>query len=320
VRGNVNGRIVRLPVSVHKLGKTAQNPDAVLGLLFARSKVTAIEETLWDRDSRAAEKEIVELGERFKLVTRFTSLVAVDRSRTLGGGSPDKVVQPLEGPEGVDLDMAGGRDSSAQRGRRVVIQSSSVEIIEKKGEGSGGGLSGVGSAAGDEGVQKPKNKSPSGRAPAAAPAKPAPTAAAPPPPQAPPVAQSEPPGKDDAPAPAEAAPSEPKAEAPAANANEENGYGYEFQDQSAHHESLRSPDFEGDAASDDCARDPEACEALKAARSSKEDGTASHEEGRVERGDRGCGCGIPARRANPAFALLALAMLGLFVLRRRGRG
>jgi Ca-activated chloride channel family protein len=303
VRGTVNGRVVRLPVSVRALGATAQNPDAILGLLYARSKVTAIEETLWDRDSHAAEKEIVELGEKFKLVTRFTSLVAVDRSRTVGDGRPDKLVQPLEAPEGVDLGMAGGRERSVRRGR-VVAQSGSVQVGE-----SGGGLSALGEAKGDESSKKPKSKSPSGRAPA--PAKPAPTAAAPPPPQAPPpVVQNEPAPTDEGGVPAPTLNNPVSGTSAAAEANEE-GYAYGYQDQSAQHEALRSQSSDDAAAADPCAQDPAACPASQA---------KSHDQGRVEPGDRGCGCGIPKGRARSAFAFTALAMLCLFVLRRRGHG
>jgi hypothetical protein len=197
-----------------------------------------------------------------------------------------------------------------------VAQSGSVQISEK-GEASGGGLSAISEVRSDESDTKPKSKSPSGRAPA--PAKPAPTAAAPPPPQAPPpVVQNEPAPKDE-PAPAETL-SEPVSGTSATAESKEEGYAYGFQDQSAQHEALRSQNPDDDRAADPCAQDPAGCQDPGTARSSKEDSSASYDQGRVEPGDRGCGCGIPKGRARSGFALAALAMLCLFVLRRRGRG
>jgi hypothetical protein len=44
--------------------------------------------------------ELVALGERFGLVTPFTSLVAVDASRRVGDGAPFVIEQPVYAPAG----------------------------------------------------------------------------------------------------------------------------------------------------------------------------------------------------------------------------
>ncbi len=50
--------------------------------------------------------EITRLGIAHRIVTRFTSFVAVDTSRVVGDGRPGTVAQPVEIPEAVDVTMA----------------------------------------------------------------------------------------------------------------------------------------------------------------------------------------------------------------------
>jgi MYXO-CTERM domain-containing protein len=78
-------------------------------LTRARTKVDDLSEALAS-GSLDARQRITQLGLRFKLVTPFTSFVAVDDSRGGGDGDPRRVVQPAERSEGVDLDMAGGHE------------------------------------------------------------------------------------------------------------------------------------------------------------------------------------------------------------------
>ncbi len=291
VTAKLAGKEIRLPVSVRPLGATGAAPDAILGLLFARSKVTAIEETLWDRDSRAAESEIVELGERFKLVTRFTSLVAVDRSRTVGDGSPRKVVQPLEEPEGVDVDSAGGRSAAPGRGRVLITESSSVEIADARKDKGGSGSAKAEKKAASRGGARPASATP--------PAKPAP--AAPPPAEAQSSGLS---AVGEAPADFEGkrvdVPEEPVAEPPLAQAEGEDaapvdGYGYTFGDD--------GPEFEDDRSAPKPSPAP----------------TSVAKDSATVEPKRGCGCGIPTAPVSGGYAAAALALVAALVLRRRGR-
>lgn len=64
----------------------------------------------------AAVKQITQLGLDFHLVTRFTSLVAVDNSRVVGDGKPRLVVEALDEPAGVDVAMAGGEQGQQESG------------------------------------------------------------------------------------------------------------------------------------------------------------------------------------------------------------
>jgi Ca-activated chloride channel family protein len=79
----------------------------ILTSLWARERIADLDRRALA--GRLAEPEhdarITELGLEHQLVTAFTSLVAVDSSRQVGDGRPDRVVQPIELPEGVDRDM-----------------------------------------------------------------------------------------------------------------------------------------------------------------------------------------------------------------------
>ena len=62
-----------------------------------------------------AQARITRLGLTHHLVTRFTSFVAVDTTRRVGAGTPEQVVQPVERPEGVDVEAASGRITLSER-------------------------------------------------------------------------------------------------------------------------------------------------------------------------------------------------------------
>jgi MYXO-CTERM domain-containing protein len=54
--------------------------------------------------NRAAVEQVTQLGLEHRLVTPYTSLVAVDRSRVVSSGGPTTVLVPQEQPEGVPFD------------------------------------------------------------------------------------------------------------------------------------------------------------------------------------------------------------------------
>ena len=105
VRAKVGDRAIEIPVEVRR---AAGGTQGTLGRLWARAKVASLSEKLWDGPDPSVEKEITDLGIRFHLVTPFTSLIAVDHSKKVGDGDPETIEQPVEAPEGVDPEMAGG--------------------------------------------------------------------------------------------------------------------------------------------------------------------------------------------------------------------
>lgn len=160
---------VEVPIAVRE-AETQGKPSHALGSLWARAKIDDLEEGLLDGSQPDARARITELGLSHRLVTRFTSFVAIDSSRRVSNGDPRQVVQPAERPEGVDVARAGGR---------VLISEDSavVELSEKDR----------------------KKEHAAGAAPAAAdkpalsePAAPEPAPAPPPPSQAPPPVEAAP--------------------------------------------------------------------------------------------------------------------------------
>jgi Ca-activated chloride channel family protein len=99
--GKRRGHDVVIPVAVAH----ANEKDRTLRTLWARAQIADLEALSWSGEN--VEDRITDLGLRFRLVTAYTSLVAIDRDRVVGDGAPDLVVQPVEVPEGVDGDMAG---------------------------------------------------------------------------------------------------------------------------------------------------------------------------------------------------------------------
>ncbi|MCX4247572.1 VIT domain-containing protein [Paraliomyxa miuraensis] len=94
----------RIPVEIQRTSED----DRTMSTLWARAKVDELEARLWSGHDEEAVDEITALGLQHHMVTAYTSLVAVDRSRRVGNGRPSHVVQPTHAPEGVDVEMAGG--------------------------------------------------------------------------------------------------------------------------------------------------------------------------------------------------------------------
>jgi hypothetical protein len=101
---SANGPI-DIPVTVVPASKKDRRD--VLGVLWARSRMGGLEVDLASGDA-GAQATITKLGLDFGIVTRFTSFIAVDLSRRSQDGTPTRVVQPSDAPDGVDLESAGG--------------------------------------------------------------------------------------------------------------------------------------------------------------------------------------------------------------------
>jgi Ca-activated chloride channel family protein len=102
---------VTLAVERHEVRAPGER-GGVLGALWARAKVTFLEEESWLGTRPNAAREITELGLSYDLVTPYTSFVAVDESRRVSSGDPRQLTQPVEVPEGVDGIAAGARQEA----------------------------------------------------------------------------------------------------------------------------------------------------------------------------------------------------------------
>ncbi|MCA9257438.1 MAG: hypothetical protein KDA33_17445, partial [Phycisphaerales bacterium] len=142
---------------------------SALSSLWARAKVDSI----MNRDLRAAQQgnfpedwrqEIVEIGETFQIMTKYTSFVAVEQLRVTLGGEPVRIHVPVELPDDwapeneitqrLIVDAAGYEDWPAEVDRQVAgeryyryqLALKQAEEAKKSAETSDGDLDGDGVA------------------------------------------------------------------------------------------------------------------------------------------------------------------------------
>ncbi|MEE8409783.1 MAG: AgmX/PglI C-terminal domain-containing protein, partial [Myxococcota bacterium] len=106
VRGTTDHKTMELPVNVTLPEK--EEKHEILATLWARAKIGSLERQLWNGHGSQAVEAITQLGIDFRIVTKYTSFVAVDRSKRVNGETRT-IVQPIESPEGVDPVMAGAK-------------------------------------------------------------------------------------------------------------------------------------------------------------------------------------------------------------------
>jgi len=104
VRGVTDDGPVELPLAVTLPEASKRFPATPT--LWARARVAELEKRLWDGPDQQAIDLIEETGLEHRIVTAYTSFVAVDRSRTVGDGTGPTVVQPVEAADGVDMEAA----------------------------------------------------------------------------------------------------------------------------------------------------------------------------------------------------------------------
>ncbi len=142
LRGKSHGQFMQLPLEVdlppYTSGTSAHE------VLWARAKVDGLSRELWTGESSRVVEEIADVGLTFHLVTAYTSLVAVDRSRTVAGRL-QTIVQPVAVPEGVDIVKAGGRFAGLLGGGTLGAPRESAGT-GVSGFGRGVGLAALGSS------------------------------------------------------------------------------------------------------------------------------------------------------------------------------
>jgi Ca-activated chloride channel family protein len=112
LKGNMGGRIVTREIQVNL---PASQPERdVLASLWARTKVEHLMSQDWQGmqsgnprpDLRA---EITRLGVKYRLMTQFTSFVAVEETTIVEGGRPRRIEVPVEMPHGVSYEGVFGK-------------------------------------------------------------------------------------------------------------------------------------------------------------------------------------------------------------------
>ncbi|MBZ0137289.1 MAG: VWA domain-containing protein [Planctomycetes bacterium] len=101
INGRVGANYITIPV--HVVLPEQEERNECLGAIWARKRIADIEKQLLAKpDDKQLEQQGEDLALEFNLMSRWTSFVAVDESRIVGDGSPIKVMQPVELPDGVD--------------------------------------------------------------------------------------------------------------------------------------------------------------------------------------------------------------------------
>ena len=134
VQGKQGDNVVRLNAEV--VFPETETKNAVLETLWARARIDQLQQKLWYGQDQAVIDEITALGIDFRIVTQWTSFVAVDRSHKVGDGDPTQVVQPVEAPEGVEATMAAPASAVATR----TMGPPKLQLGAMGGKGSGGAM------------------------------------------------------------------------------------------------------------------------------------------------------------------------------------
>jgi Ca-activated chloride channel family protein len=146
VHATAAGRRVDVPVDVILPTAIERAPVAHL---YARRRIEALMMSAGpDGPGDATVREVTELGLAFHLVTEYTSLVAVDRTRVVEGGRSRVVEQPALAPEGVNLETAVGAEEAPGTGYDAT-SSGYRQSSGGGGWGGGGGLRWGGGGGGD---------------------------------------------------------------------------------------------------------------------------------------------------------------------------
>jgi Ca-activated chloride channel family protein len=167
VKGKMSGRdfVREIPVDF-----SAQPQHDVLATLWARTRIDDLMSQDFNGAQQGTMKEdvkqsIIQLGLSYRLMTQFTSFVAVEEMIVTDGGQPRRIDVPVEVPEGVDRNAVFGKEqeqlmTSAMRpsgtlmnqpmAMTTVARSGSVTEKSKASRSGGGGAGsgqGVGGAA-----------------------------------------------------------------------------------------------------------------------------------------------------------------------------
>jgi Ca-activated chloride channel homolog len=133
IRGRVRGEEIEQTIDV--LLPRHQDENSALASLWARTSIEDLESRQYGRPSKALTDEITELALEYRLMSKYTSFVAVEESRRAEGmGSPTTVRVPLESPEFVDIQAAGGHTIAKQRS---IISKGIVRGSLARGNGNG---------------------------------------------------------------------------------------------------------------------------------------------------------------------------------------
>ncbi|GMV43006.1 MAG: hypothetical protein AMXMBFR64_47220 [Myxococcales bacterium] len=136
------GTPISLPIQVDLAASEERNGS--LETLWARARVESLDRLLWGGHDAGVVEQITALGLDYRLVTAYTSFVAVDRSKRVGDGTTRTITQPGDAPEGVNLStampVAGVFTMKAAEGAALMGHGSGGMGFRGTGAGGGGAV------------------------------------------------------------------------------------------------------------------------------------------------------------------------------------
>lgn len=148
LKGKMSGREYEREIAVDFPDTESQHD--VLATLWARTRIDDLMSQDWNGIKQGTTKPevketITQLGLEYRLMTQFTSFVAVEEMTVTDGGVPRRIEVPVELPEGISRKGVFGEDEKDER-KRYSAMPSSVGLVSSStivtGRGAGGGAGG----------------------------------------------------------------------------------------------------------------------------------------------------------------------------------
>lgn len=147
IRGRIGGKDVSYPVAVKLADAISEN--GALAPLWARARIRELEAEQYGGENADVENAITELALKYRLMSKYTSFVAVEEKIVNEDGKPRTVQVPVEMPDGVSYEGVFGHEADlamnapAARGGGFLGRSAkayafapamAIELEEKKDE------------------------------------------------------------------------------------------------------------------------------------------------------------------------------------------
>ena len=118
IHGQIAGKEVSHPIVVNLSDAASEN--GALAPLWARSRIRDLETEEYGGSNKDVENAITELALKYRLMSKYTSFVAVEEKVVNEGGKPRTIQVPVEMPEGVSYEgVFGAEDQRGSGGGQV---------------------------------------------------------------------------------------------------------------------------------------------------------------------------------------------------------
>jgi Ca-activated chloride channel family protein len=105
IKGKANGKEVSMKLAV-SLPKE-ETKHRMLATLWGRAKISSLSRDLIHSKDQSAIEKITNIGLEYHLVTAYTSLIAIDKSKKVSNGDTPTINQPAAAPEGTSANNFG---------------------------------------------------------------------------------------------------------------------------------------------------------------------------------------------------------------------